>query len=514
MSDQMESTGKTVDEAIREALLRMGLRREEVDVTVIQEARSGILGVGRRQAVVKVTKKSRGRSDRTDRTDRGDRNERGDRGRRDDRGGRRSGERLDDGRTGRGDRGRGEQRRRDEGKPAAARSEGRGEGRLEGRVEGRAEGRSGGRSTNRSTTRGAGRGEGRGASGGRPAAAAAADVPREADEAAVVMRAAGPAAEVRPEIDEEGRGGRRRRPRRRRKKFDGDESMQPLTGGELAATSDEAPDVAENDEVLETTPPAAVDRPVAAPASTEVAIEPEAEMAADQPAPPAMPATPKAPRRQAGAIVADVSAMARVQPFTAAEVAALPDFLQRVATDLMVKSGFACRVQVQEGEYQLVKLVVDDRSAGVLIGRYGNTVDAVEQLVEKIASRTVGERVRMNLDINNYRVRREDQLVQRARNAAAEARNTGEPVALEPAGGRERRVVHLYIQETEDLTTYTENGPDGKYVVVCHPDQVPAEYRDRADGAEEGTAPSIEVAAVIDVGMSADERSPDRTAAD
>ncbi len=55
---QRESTGRTVDEAVREALLRMGLRREEVEVTVIQEARGGILGLGKRQAVVRVVKKS------------------------------------------------------------------------------------------------------------------------------------------------------------------------------------------------------------------------------------------------------------------------------------------------------------------------------------------------------------------------------------------------------------------------------------------------------------------------
>ena len=58
MSNSMKSTGKTVDEAVREALLRMGLRREEVSVTVLQESRGGFLGMGRREAVVEVAKKS------------------------------------------------------------------------------------------------------------------------------------------------------------------------------------------------------------------------------------------------------------------------------------------------------------------------------------------------------------------------------------------------------------------------------------------------------------------------
>lgn len=498
MNDQMESTGKTVDEAIREALLRMGLRREEVDVTVVQEARSGLFGLGSRQAVVKVSKKS-GRS-------------RDARGRRDERGeasgggrGRQRGERLDAGRDDGGDRRRG----------------GRGRGaRVEKQVA-------------------AGRGDQRrGVRGGRDRR-----VEARPDEAATTSgkesqdtrqnEAPQPEsrrADRRDDQQAEGQEGgrmRRRRPRRRRKRSDAEapSAAAPVTPKSAAPDGTDGPaapvpqaeqdsqveqggPAAERDRQVEQTASVAADVPRADDRPTrhqdrDTTPAPEADLRPDP------NAAPDHAEAEGAVLIGDLTASQQVQPVAVAEAGETTDLLQRVTTDLMLKSGFASRVQVQPGEYHLVKMVVDDRSAAVLIGRYGNTVDAVEHLVEKIASKAVGERVRMNLDINNYRARREDALVQRARNAAAEVRNTGQPVTLDPAGGRERRIVHLYIQDTGDLTTYTEDGPDGKFVVVCQPDQVPAEYRDHPDDGSATTAPEIEVNAVIDVDTdSREQRAP------
>ncbi|MBD3220518.1 KH domain-containing protein, partial [bacterium] len=281
---------------------------------------------------------------------------------------------------------------------------------------------------------------------------------------------------------------RRRRPRRRKSGAEvdqnasrsnestGDQTGGDQTSGKLAGETPAKPDQ-----------PARRDEPRA---------EGRAESRADAPAEPA-----EAPRdagrhgrpdreaAQAGSgasagrdgarvLASDVVASHRVTPFGTDEAADPVALLTRAATSLMVRSGFQTRVNVEEGDYHEVKMVVDDRSAGVLIGRQGSTVDAVEHLVERIATRTVGERVKLNLDINNYRLRREDGLLGRSRRAIMEARETGEPVAMEPAGGRDRRIVHLEVAEEEDLVTYTEIGEDGKYVVICRPEQVPDEHRD------------------------------------
>jgi hypothetical protein len=110
----------------------------------------------------------------------------------------------------------------------------------------------------------------------------------------------------------------------------------------------------------------------------------------------------------------------------------------------------------------------------------------------------------MNLDINNYRARRDDGLIIRARNAAAEARNTGERVELPPMHPRERRVVHLEIVDLDDLATYTVDGPDGKYVVVSPADQVPEEYRDLASrGRDHAPSEGSDAGEASDAGLAA-----------
>lgn len=490
MSEQQrESTGKTVDEAVREALLRMGLRREEVDVTVIKEARSGILGLGRRDAVVRVVKKSS-----TSKQPRG--------------------------------------RRRPE-------TERRSEEKREAEPDARSSRRSGGRSPERSDGSPAGRGRPdaqsakgdprrrgeRGPRGGKRGAQGGAleeekpggspqgrnDRPdRSMMEERKTASTAGPRAEADPARSADGEGRRRRRPRRRKKEGaqspDNDTMALDAAAPDLGGMSpgDDGPDesrVGDNElfgaaEVGKA--PTSVQANAPAANGTEL---PDRGIDAEAPA-------QEEARDDGRGLALGVVARSRCEPWTAVEAAQAAEFLQKVATELMIKSGFPCRVQVQEGEYHQVKMVVDDRSAGILIGRYGNTVDAIEHLVEKIASKAAGERVRMNLDINNYRLRCEDHLAQHARAAAAEARETGRPVGMQPAGGRERRIVHLYIQETGDLATYTEAGPDGKYVVVCRPDQIPEEHRKGEDDASEphnatDDAPDIEINAVIDVGAGA-----------
>lgn len=447
MSNVMKSTGKTVDEAVREALLRMGLRRDEVSVTVIQEARGGLLGFGRRDAVVEVAKKSDF-----------------------DRDGRRRG--------------------------SARRSDGRrgGEGSDEGRQEARgARGgeRSGGRRDERegADSKGGDRSRrgGRGRSRGRGRDEETKDQPVAAE--AQVARS--PRQETRPDVapqearadgrNEDGKDEsrrRRRRPRRRRKSSDQDEGnvqqqaeAAVFQAGVQAAPEQVPAEVPEAPEVRDE----AVEVMNEAPAEVTVPAEDQAEQPVA--APELEPVREdRAPSGLARA--AELAAAELVKPFGADDATDEVELLTRVATSLMVKAGFQSRVTVTPGDYHQVKMVVDDRSAGVLIGRQGSTVDAVEHLVDRIATRVAGERVKFNLDINNYRLRREDGLLGATRRAMDDARQSGEPVFMEPAGGRERRIVHLEVAEADDLVTYTEDGEHGKFVVICKPEQVPVEHRD------------------------------------
>ena len=144
-----------------------------------------------------------------------------------------------------------------------------------------------------------------------------------------------------------------------------------------------------------------------------------------------------------------------------------PAALQKLTAELMARAGFPCRVDVRPGEYHAVKILTDESSAALLIGRNGATIDAIEHLVERMASQAVGAHVHMNLDVNNYRRRREERLVQRAQEIAARVLRSGEQESLESLPARERRVVHLEVAKVPGVQTFTVMNSEGKHVVVA-----------------------------------------------
>ena len=166
------------------------------------------------------------------------------------------------------------------------------------------------------------------------------------------------------------------------------------------------------------------------------------------------------------AIATGIKALQYAKPLRGVAEEGLDDMLKEMAMGMLVRAGFPCRTEVKPGEYRLVKVVTDDNSAGMLIGRQGQTIDAVEHIVERMANMAAGERVRMNLDINNYRRRREDDLIAHVDSVVQEVRNTGENVHLVSMSARERRTVHLEAGEQDGLRTWTEFGEGGKHVVV------------------------------------------------
>jgi spoIIIJ-associated protein len=176
-----------------------------------------------------------------------------------------------------------------------------------------------------------------------------------------------------------------------------------------------------------------------------------------------------------------VKAVTLVEPLRGVPMEEAPAVLRKLTEELMRRSSFPCRCEIKEGDYHLVKIVTDDNSAGVLIGRHGTTIDAVEHLIERMASQAVGERVNMNLDINNYRRRREEALIERTQGIIEKVRSTGREVHLEPLCARERRIIHLEVVKAEGLRTYTIATSSGKHVVVAKAEP----GQDRSDAGDD-----------------------------
>jgi spoIIIJ-associated protein len=135
--------------------------------------------------------------------------------------------------------------------------------------------------------------------------------------------------------------------------------------------------------------------------------------------------------------------------------------VERIVAEL----GVGCRVAVREDAEGLhVECAGGD--AGILIGRYGQTIDAVQYIVNAIVARRQEERVEVTVDAAGYRERRRAMLERIAVRSAERARNDGEPVELDPMTAVERKVVHLRLKEFDGVETSSEGTEPNRYVVV------------------------------------------------
>jgi len=103
---------------------------------------------------------------------------------------------------------------------------------------------------------------------------------------------------------------------------------------------------------------------------------------------------------------------------------------------------------------------------GILIGRRGETLDAVQYLTSLKVNRGRDSYTRVTLDTENYRAKREDTLIRLANRMANRALRTGRKVSLEPMNPYERRIIHFALQQNEGVTTHSEGDEPNRHVVI------------------------------------------------
>ena len=103
---------------------------------------------------------------------------------------------------------------------------------------------------------------------------------------------------------------------------------------------------------------------------------------------------------------------------------------------------------------------------GVLIGRHGHTLDALQELVKGTVHHQTGDRCRVVVDVEDYRKRRRDMVARRAQDAARRVLRSGKAETLEPMGAFERKIVHDLVGQFEGLETASEGQEPNRFVVV------------------------------------------------
>ena len=142
----------------------------------------------------------------------------------------------------------------------------------------------------------------------------------------------------------------------------------------------------------------------------------------------------------------------------------IKDFL----TGLLEHMDSTAEVKVYEEEKNRYKVILEGQKLGALIGRRGETLDAIQQLTNYAVNSGRDKRLRIHVDAENYRAKREQSLESLANKVAGKVLKYRRSVTLEPMNAYERHVIHAALQDKEGVTTYSIGTEPNRRVVVAY----------------------------------------------
>ncbi len=142
--------------------------------------------------------------------------------------------------------------------------------------------------------------------------------------------------------------------------------------------------------------------------------------------------------------------------------------IKKFLTGLLEQMDSPAEVHVYLPEKGRYRVVLTGKELGGLIGRRGETLDAIQQLTSYSVNRAGGGRVRVQLDAENYRERREQSLRHLAQKVAGKVVRFHRSVTLEPMNAYERHVIHTALQDTPNVSTHSTGVDPNRRVVVTY----------------------------------------------
>ena len=135
-------------------------------------------------------------------------------------------------------------------------------------------------------------------------------------------------------------------------------------------------------------------------------------------------------------------------------------------TDVTAMMNVTVSVEAKADEEGNVRVDMQGDTLGILIGRRGETLDALQYLTSLYVNRGREDYTRVTIDTENYRAKREEALTRLANRMANRAVKTGRKVVLEPMNPYERRILHSALQQNDAVTTHSEGEEPNRHVVI------------------------------------------------
>lgn len=161
-----------------------------------------------------------------------------------------------------------------------------------------------------------------------------------------------------------------------------------------------------------------------------------------------------------GAKKAKIRVTSKILPLEAAAQRA-KDILTEILRHINLPS-----VVEYEIEDQHVVLNIISNGSGLLIGKRGKTLNALQFLVAKVLSKEVGENVSVIVDTENYRIKRQESLTELAQQLSEKVRKSHRPLTTGPMNSQDRRIIHLALQEDQEVRTKSKGEGNLRRVVI------------------------------------------------
>ena len=208
-------------------------------------------------------------------------------------------------------------------------------------------------------------------------------------------------------------------------------------------------------------------------APAESAPEIREERKEERPKPPKAEKKTRQDRKPTEAQAAPAEKKPAEQPAPAADLGEEVDdekaqAIRKFLSGLLEQMESSAEIRIYLPEKGRYKVILEGKNLGALIGRRGETLDAIQQLTSYAVNRSGNGRVRVQLDAENYREKREQSLQHLARKVAAKVTKYRRSVTLEPMNAYERHVIHTALQDVPCVTTYSTGTEPNRRVIVAY----------------------------------------------
>jgi len=140
---------------------------------------------------------------------------------------------------------------------------------------------------------------------------------------------------------------------------------------------------------------------------------------------------------------------------------------RQIVEELLGKMKIEYQIDTITAEQGTVRINIIGKDMGLLIGRKGETLNAVQYIAGLIINRKRGERIRLILDVEDYRKKRDESLESLARRLSDKVKDTQKNVVMRPMTSQERRIVHTALQEDPQVVTYSMGDEPNRKVVIA-----------------------------------------------